>query len=64
MIKEAKLTVMIEPEFRRAVQKKASETGVPYAIVVRRALMWWLWSNELPEHIDLDELLDKLAEDS
>jgi len=43
------INVKIEPEFHKQLRRKTEETGIPYSVVIRRALEVWLVTGELPK---------------
>ena len=47
MLKSKALLIKVEPEFLERVNAKVTETGVPYAVVVRRAVEHWLATGDL-----------------
>ena len=49
MAKTKSVNVLLEPEFHEQLRRKSEETGVPLAVVIRRALEAWLVTGELPK---------------
>lgn len=49
MVKDSKITVLVETKFRNDLATKSAETGVAISEVVRRALEVWLITGELPK---------------
>ncbi len=43
-----KMMVTVHDELYRAVKAQVHETGIPYAVVVRRALEYWVKTGMLP----------------
>lgn len=48
MVKSKQILVMVDPSLYEKVKAKSDETGIPYSEIVRRALLNWVTTGEVP----------------
>lgn len=48
MTKSKVITVKLDSGLHEQLKRKSEETGVPYSEVIRRALVVWIQTGELP----------------
>jgi len=42
ILAKKRVIAQVSEEFHERVMQKSQETGIPYAVVIRRALEWWV----------------------
>ena len=55
MAKTRKLTILIDEDLYRKVKIKSRETGIPFSVVARRALVRWVRTGEVPPPPEIEE---------